>query len=176
MIEAIVIVAVIAIIGGILTPMVIKEVAKSKISRGRADMEALSTAYNEYFADTGFWPENADGSTTFNVDLVGFKCMFTNDKTLLGWDGPYLDRAVIQAGAQVVSYLNGANYAGVVDPWGRPFRVFYAAVGSGTGGPGGAIAIVSGGPNKTINTNSTNALAGVASSDDLVKVVTKRLR
>lgn len=176
MIEAIVIVAIIAIIGGILTPMVIKEVAKSKISRARADMEAISTSFNEYFADTSYWPENADGSTTFAVDLVGFKCMFTNDKSLLGWDGPYLDRAVIQSGAQVVSYLSGTTYNGVVDAWGRPFRIFYGAVGSATGGPGGAIAIVSGGPNKTVNTTSTNALAGVATSDDLVKVVTKRMR
>ncbi|MBK8231866.1 MAG: hypothetical protein IT349_18360 [Candidatus Eisenbacteria bacterium] len=176
MIEAIVIVAVIAIIGGILTPMVIKEVAKAKISRSRADMEALATAFNEYYVDTSYWPEAANGSQNTQVDLVGFACMFTNAQNLVGWDGPYLERAVRQNNVQVVSYTANSTYYGTIDQWGRPFRVFYGAVGSGNGGAGGAIALVSGGPNKTINTNAANALSGVATSDDLVKIVSKRLR
>lgn len=176
MIEAIVIVAVIAILGGILTPMVIKEVAKSKITRCKADMEAASTAFNQYFADTSYWPDNWSGATTSAVDFMTFSNLFTNGSSHVGWDGPYFERSVLSGATQVVATLTGTVYAGFLDPWGRPFRVVYGAVGSATGGPGGAIALVSGGPGATITTTNANACMGIPAADDLVRVVSKKVR
>lgn len=149
MIEAIVIVAVIAIIGGI-NP-------DDRRSGKGEDLpvvlhEALATAFNEYYVDTSYWPEAANGSQNTQVDLVGFACMFTNAQNLVGTDGPYLERAVAHTTTQVGSYTAQHllwHHRSVGTPVPRSSD---GAVGSGNGGAGGAIALVSGGPNKTITT------------------------
>lgn len=176
MIEVIVIVAVIAILGGILTPMVIKEIGKSKFTRAAADMEAISTAFSQYYADTSFWPEKYQGTTNQKVSFEDFRCLYANTETLGGWDGPYMKRGVLSSGERVVALKNGANWEGIVDPWGSPFRIVYGRVGSGAGGAGGGIAVLSAGPDGTFDTNDKKALAGVPSKDDLLQVVTSKVR
>lgn len=173
MVELIVIVAVIAILGGILTPMVIKEIGKSKITRASADMEAVSTAFTQYYVDTGFWPEKYDGSKNRRAALRAYDCFYDNTKNLSGWDGPYLEKGTDKAGKRVVANKNGTTWEGIVDPWGQPFRVIYGKAGGAT--VGGAISVVCAGPNGKFDTSDADALLGDLSKDDVGEIVTSRV-
>jgi type II secretory pathway pseudopilin PulG len=175
MIEAIVIVAILAVLAGILTPMVVKEVAKSKLSRTGSDMDAIATAFTQYFTDTSKWPCNWVGSANVTQDFLGFDCMYDNTAKLSSWDGPYMERSVLKSGKQVVADKSGTTYIGVVDTWGMPYKIFYGKPGDKNAGPGGAISVVSGGPNGKVDSTAANALAGQTAGDDLIKVVTRRV-
>ncbi len=173
MVEVIVIVAVIAILGGILTPMVIKEIGKSKMTRAGADMAAVATAFTQYYADTGYWPERYDGSNDRRTTLRNYDCFYDNTRNLSGWDGPYLEKGADNGGARVAANRTDGVWDGVIDPWGRPFRVVYGRAG-GTS-VGGGIAVVSSGPNGRFDTADADALLGTATDDDLVHIVTSRV-
>lgn len=176
MIEVIVIVAVLAILAGIITPLVVREVAKSKVSRAKTDMEALSTAFNQYFVDTSFWPERWDGTGSSQSDMLQFQSLYANSQSLTGWDGPYLERGALVGGVMQMTQGAVPNMTGLIDPWQQPFRVVYGALGANGAGAGGSISIVSAGPNRVHNTSTVNARMGVASNDDIVRVVTRRAR
>ncbi len=173
MIELIVIVAVIAILGGILTPMVIKEIAKSKVTRAGADMEAISTAFTQYYADTGYWPEKYTGSTDEKESLEDFDCFYDNTQSLHGWDGPYLEKGIDDDGTRVVANEVDGVWEGLIDPWGTPFRVVYGKVGGSS--VGGGIAMLSAGPDGTFDTSDAIALGGSKTDDDVVEIVTSRV-
>ncbi len=176
MIEAVVIVAVLAILAGIVTPLVVREVAKSKISRVKTDMEAISTAFNQYYVDTSYWPERFDGAASSNTSFTSFRSLYTNSQNLTGWDGPYLERGVLNGANMQVAKGSGNNRTGLIDPWKQPFRIVYGALGAAGAGAAGGISVVSGGPNRTITTTDTNALMGEAADDDIVRVITRRVR
>ena len=88
MIEVIVIVAVIAILARVLTPMVVKEIRKSKISRSVSDMETIGTAFAQYYTDSGTWPENYTGAKDVTVDFKSFNCMHKNSQKHANCHGP----------------------------------------------------------------------------------------
>lgn len=194
MIEAVVIIAVLAILAGILTPMVIREVAKAKTTRVIADMEAIATAFTQYFIDTGYWPERYTGLSDEKADLIGFRCLYADPGDLIGWDGPYLERGVRVGESFQVARVEGAaksrdassvvaqppsssgRYSGLVDAWGMPFRLFYGRIGSSNAGAGGAIVLVSAGPNRVFDTSDHIAMRGETAEDDIVKVITRRIR
>ncbi len=176
MIEAVVIIAVLAILAGILTPMVIREVAKAKVTRVIADMEAISTAFTQYYVDTGYWPEGYTGNTNEREDLVVFSSLYQDPGDLAGWDGPYLEKGVRAGASYVVAQSEGGQYTGLVDAWGTPYRVVYGRVGSANAGAGGAVSLLSAGPDKVFSTSDGLALRGEASRDDVVKVITRRVR
>ena len=173
MVELIVIVAVIAILGGILTPMVLKEIGKSKITRAGADMEAVSIAFTQYYADTGYWPEKYNGSKNAKTTFRNFASLYTNTKKLPGWDGPYIEKSAIKGGKQLVANKVSGVWEGLVDPWGKPFQIIYGKVGGATAS--GGIALISAGPNGKYDTSSTNALKGIVSGDDVTEVLTSRV-
>jgi prepilin-type N-terminal cleavage/methylation domain-containing protein len=171
MIEIIVIIAVISILAGFLSPTVMKQIQRSKSAKVKAEIEAISTAFSDYFTDTGQWP-NWDGVTNQTVDLVDYRTLYTNAGNTAGWDGPYLDKGVTVNGVLWVAQ-GGTPNTGNVDAWGNLYRVVYARAGTGRGGPRGTIAVVSGGPNRVINTSDQNVLRGQPSQDDIVKVITR---
>ncbi|MBU1702393.1 MAG: type II secretion system protein GspG [Candidatus Eisenbacteria bacterium] len=175
MIEAIVIVGILAVLAGILTPLVIQEVGKSKVSRAKSDMEAISTAFNQYYMDTTFWPSKWTGSSNDEQDLVAFSCLYSNTEGLNTWDGPYMERGVQSGSDMVVALASNGVYRGVVDPWGLPYKVYYGKKGTNRGGPGGAIAIISGGPDGVIDTAAQRLLQGDPKKDDIIAVVTRKV-
>lgn len=171
MIEIIVIIAVISILAGFLSPTVMKQIQRSKVAKVKTEAEALATAFSDYFADTGQWP-NWDGVTNQTVDLVDYRVFYTNANNIAGWDGPYLDKGVTVNGVMMVAQ-SGTPNTGNVDAWGNLYRVVYGRPGTARGGPRGTIGIVSGGPNRVINTSDQNVLRGAATQDDIVKVITR---
>lgn len=174
MIEIIVIVAVIAILGGILTPLVMKELAKSKVSRASADMNAISIAFTQYYADTSYWPEQYTGAASMTDDFEDYQCLYIDTVSLPGWDGPYMQRGVPGTSGQQAALQTAGVWDGVIDPWGKPFRIVCLAPNDSL--PGGGIAVVSGGSDGTVDTADTDAVQGNKTDDDLVTVVTRRVR
>jgi len=73
MLELIVVVAAIAILAAILTPMVLKLIDDSRISRAQKETESIATALAALYKDTAKWPyTNADGPAGSSVSrLVG---------------------------------------------------------------------------------------------------------
>ena len=176
MIEAIVIVGILAVLAGILTPLVIQEVGKSKVSRVKSDMGAISTAFNQYYLDTSFWPSKWTGKTNTKEALLKYTCLYSNSENLSGWDGPYMERGVRSGSDMIVAVESNGDYRGVIDAWGLPYQVHYGKKGSGNGGPGGAIAICSGGPDGVISTGIKRILMGDPKNDDIIVVITRKAK
>ena len=73
MLELIVVVAAIAILAAILTPMVLKLIDDSRVSRAKSETEAIAIANSALYKDTAQWPyTNANGPTGNSVSrLIG---------------------------------------------------------------------------------------------------------
>ena len=56
LIEVIVVAGIIAILAGILVPMILKEIDESRITRAAADTKSISTAMMVFKKDTAQWP------------------------------------------------------------------------------------------------------------------------
>src|SRR5271169_4840041 len=67
LIEVIVVAAIIAILVGILVPMIFKEIDEARITRASADTKSISTALLVLRKDTGQWPVNANCSPTVTL-------------------------------------------------------------------------------------------------------------
>lgn len=64
MAELIVVIAAIAILAAILTPMVFKAIDDARVSRAQSEVKSIGTALATAFKDTGRWPvTNSDGPT-----------------------------------------------------------------------------------------------------------------
>ena len=173
--EIIVAVAVIAILAGAMTPLIFKQIERSRAARARQDLDAIKAAFTQYYADTQYWPCRWDASTSRNVhgDFTAFRCLYEDDD-LHGWDGPYLNESAGRvAGHYRAAVRRNGEWHGVVDPWGRPYRVFEANV-STSGASYGTIVLYSRGKNGRTDTSTANLIAGTASGDDIVTIVTRK--
>ncbi|TAN42000.1 MAG: prepilin-type N-terminal cleavage/methylation domain-containing protein [Nitrospirae bacterium] len=161
LIEVIVVAGIIAILAGILVPIIFKEIDESKITRASADIKSISTVMFVFRKDTGAWPlmdGNCSPTITFltgagNLDpnLAGlgydtsvatsFDAHFssnTNNCYSPNWKGPYI--------AQVSA-----------DPWGNA----YITNANGFAIAGQPVWIISAGPNRQLETNANDtALQG----------------
>lgn len=86
LIELIVVIAIIAILAGIIVPASFKAIEKSKISKTIEDYKSVKTAALSYYADVGQWPAtcNCNGSGSCSQGFI------INDNSS-GWDGPYIE-------------------------------------------------------------------------------------
>nr|MDA8412260.1 prepilin-type N-terminal cleavage/methylation domain-containing protein [Desulfobacteraceae bacterium] len=72
LIEVIVVAAIIAILAGILVPMIFRQIDEAKISRAEADCKSISTAVLLFRKDTGKWPYYLPGDCTLTyLAIVG---------------------------------------------------------------------------------------------------------
>jgi general secretion pathway protein G len=156
LIEVIVVAGIIAVLAGILVPLIFKEIDEARNTRASADIRAISTAILVLKKDTGKWP-NLDGScnaaATFlfgegalPVDLAAQSYDQTTSVRLddylstdaggcygTRWKGPYL--ALTSA-----------------DPWGNAYFINAINLASG-----GTVWILSAGPNGTVDTAASAA-------------------
>jgi len=98
LIELIVVIAIIAILAAIIAPNAFKAIEKAKATKAIGDCKAYKTAFYAYYADNGVWPivgigplVNGIPSAWVTITDNGF---LTNVKSLPGWDGPYLEKAI----------------------------------------------------------------------------------
>ncbi|MFQ5698752.1 MAG: prepilin-type N-terminal cleavage/methylation domain-containing protein [Myxococcota bacterium] len=62
LVEIIIAVAILAILAGMLTPLVASYIDSARVSRARSETQMLASSINRLYSDTGFWPiTNANG-------------------------------------------------------------------------------------------------------------------
>jgi len=92
----IVVLVVIAVLAGLVGPMVFGNVADAKVQGARTQIELFGLALDAYRLDNDRYPTTEQG-------LAALRTLPTTDPTPRRWRGPYLRKEVPQ------------------DPWGRPF-------------------------------------------------------
>jgi general secretion pathway protein G len=96
LIELLVVITVIAILAGLVGPMVFRNVGDAKVSAARAQIELFALALDQYRLDNDFYPSSTQG-------LAALRQKPTGDPDARNWRGPYLRKAI------------------PLDPWGRPY-------------------------------------------------------
>src|SRR3990167_10247194 len=73
LIEIVIVLAIIAILAGILAPTLTRYVGDSKIRRAEGDVQRIAAAIGAFYSDVGEWPlwvsgtQTTPGATKFNV-------------------------------------------------------------------------------------------------------------
>lgn len=165
LVEVIVVAAIIAILAGILVPMIFSQIDEAKLSRAKADARSLSSAIYTFRKDVGQWPNCGGATVLFGTGANKIQDAMANPP--LGYD--------LSGSQTFVEHLmeNGNNlcygdmwkgpYFGSVDadPWGNPY--FMDATGFAVANQ--AVLIISAGPNGVVDTASAAKIAG---GDDIV--------
>ncbi len=108
LIEILVVITVIAILAGLVSPMVFRNVGDAKATAARAQIEALGLALDTYRMDNDVYPTSAQG-------LDALDSMPSIQPLPRRWRGPYLRRRV------------------PLDPWGSPYH-YESPAGAGADG------------------------------------------
>jgi general secretion pathway protein G len=100
LIELMVVIAIIGILGVVITPVVGKAIEKAKVARTISDLGAINTAADNFYIDTGRFPCNKSGGwgkdPGFTKLITASNCWAVEGGCALdcldiaGWDGPYL--------------------------------------------------------------------------------------
>lgn len=96
LIEMLVVIVVIAILAGLVGPMVFQNVGDAKVSAAKAQLELFGLALDQYRLDNDYYPSTAQG-------LEALRTAPSGDPSARNWRGPYLKKPV------------------PLDPWGRPY-------------------------------------------------------
>ncbi len=174
LIEVIVVAGIIAILAGILVPLIFKEIDESKITRASADIRSISSAMMVLRKDTGQWSVmdancgrtielvTGGGNDPVGLDDTGFS---SNARNLFSdhlssnsngcynnWNGPYM--AIVSK-----------------DPWGNSYLLNTGnfLVPAVPPAPAPSVWLISAGPNGTIDTqaNATDLCNGATPCDDI---------
>jgi general secretion pathway protein G len=166
LIEVIVVAGIIAVLAGILVPLIFKEIDESKSARAKADVRSISSALIVLKKDTGQWPINA-GCTPAVTLLHGSGpngAILPTINAGIGWDttspNTYMNYISTDDNGCWPATWKGPYIAWVnADPWGREYITnadqFLAAAGP--------IWILSAGPDGIVDTNAT---ADIVANDD----------
>jgi general secretion pathway protein G len=96
LIEMLVVIVVIAILAGLVAPLVFRNVGDAKVSAAKAQIELFGLALDQYRLDNDSYPSTAQG-------LEALRTAPTGEPAARNWRGPYLKKPV------------------PMDPWGRPY-------------------------------------------------------
>jgi general secretion pathway protein G len=91
-----VVITVIAVLAGLVGPMVFRNVGDAKVSAARAQLELFGLALEQYRLDNDYYPSSAQG-------LAGLRARPEGEPAPRNWRGPYLRKDV------------------PLDPWGRAY-------------------------------------------------------
>jgi len=173
LIEAVVLVTILVLLAGVVVPIVSHHVTEARTSRAQADMKIVSDAFHRYLAHTGAWPASESGR---GEELVGFACLYQNTSGKKGWNGPYMSLGVRTGNAWSIATPADslAPAAGLVDPWGRTYRLYRFPAGDAMG-DGGGLVLVSAGENGRVDSSRAEIADGRSAGDDVLFVVARRL-
>ncbi len=96
LIEIMVVIVVIAMLAGLVAPMVFRNVGDAKVSAAKAQMELFALALDQYRLDNDYYPSTAQGLDALRAQPAG-------DPAPRNWRGPYLRRPI------------------PLDPWGHAY-------------------------------------------------------
>jgi prepilin-type N-terminal cleavage/methylation domain-containing protein len=189
LIELAVVLAIIAILAAILTPMVTNYLEQARVARAQADVRTIADAVKLYHRDTGRYPVY-DSAAAYGTDTVS-KAVFATSSGNTATDATggsswQLGSAVATTSLEL--YLNN-NYSGVVgssfpktsfngpyiatidsDPWANKY---YLTAGNLSKGSTNHAFVISAGPDGTLQTSrdvatSANLSAG---GDDIIAII-----
>jgi prepilin-type N-terminal cleavage/methylation domain-containing protein len=188
LIELAVVLAIIAVLAAILTPMVTSYLDQSRIARAQADTRTMADALKLYNRDTGRWPIY-DSATQYTNDTTGAirEIASSGGNTPTAGSGWTLSGTTL-ATTSLELYLNN-NYSSVViggfpkvtfngpyigtidsDPWNNKYLLNSTdLVRSSTS----HAYVLSAGPNGTVETTRDVATTGALSAggDDIISVI-----
>ena len=96
LIELLVVITVIAILAGLVGPLVFRNVGDAKVSAARAQIELFALALDQYRLDNDYYPATAQG-------LAALRTRPEGEPDARNWRGPYVRKAI------------------PLDPWGRAY-------------------------------------------------------
>lgn len=96
LLEILVVITVIAILAGLVSPMIFQNVADARVAAARTQIETLGLALDTYYLHNDHYPSTAQG-------LAALVALPAGDPPAPNWRGPYLRKGV------------------PLDPWGRPY-------------------------------------------------------
>jgi general secretion pathway protein G len=179
LIEVIVVAAIIAILAGILVPMIFNQIDEARIARAQGDSKSISTAIMMFRKDTAKWPYMAadDCSGTYTT-IQGGGTQAEAPDPAGDWDlSNAIDLSVmLNLPANTACYQNktAMNYlpSPTLDPWGHQYVI--NAENFATTDP---VWVISAGPNGCIDTkfksqklNDTPCAAGVKADDIGIRI------
>ncbi len=165
LIEVIVVAAIIAILAGILVPMIFNQIDESKIAKAKGDAKTIQTAIMMFRKDNSCFPNRTTGAdpTTNTIKVLFSEGTPIVDLTTKGWDG---------ANNQLLNHLriNDNGYPAAMwkgpylpaadpDPWGNRYMV-----GAQNFENNSAVWILSAGPDGIIQTGIND---DILSGDDI---------
>jgi general secretion pathway protein G len=103
LIELLVVITVIAVLAGLVGPMVFRNVGDAKLTAAKAQLELFGLALDQYRLDNDYYPSTAQG-------LEALRSAPQGEPAAHNWRGPYLKKPV------------------PLDPWGRAYA--YAVNGT----------------------------------------------
>jgi general secretion pathway protein G len=108
LIEILVVITVIAILAGMVSPMVFRNVGDAKVSAARAQIESFGLALDTYYLHNDYYPTTEEGLAALVTPPVGPSDRRTvgpsDRRNVSNWRGPYLKKGV------------------PLDPWGNPYH------------------------------------------------------
>jgi prepilin-type N-terminal cleavage/methylation domain-containing protein len=183
LIEAAVAIAVVAILSGIIVPLVVKNIQDSQIARAKNDVQVIAAAIASQLKDTGARPSttvasfgdgagsktwaSSSAATVGGVSLTGTNNTFANlfctvatstaDNPQKLFFGSSTTNTKNSEFAYKGPYLAN-DTAAKTDPWGNPYMIFgYSGTNAATNGP---VWVVSAGPNGLLS-SATTTIAGL---------------
>ncbi len=153
LVEVIVIAAILAILAGVLVPMVFSQIDQAKISRAESDCKSISSAILAFRKDLGIWP-NLSGDCGANTTLLRGSGNLPQGLAAMAFDTttPFTlsDAIMNDADECYNSDLFKGPYLPIVDadPWGNA----YVIPANSFDIAGTAVFAFSAGPNGTIET------------------------
>jgi general secretion pathway protein G len=162
LVEVIVVAGIIAILAGVLVPLILKEIDESRISRAYGDIRSISAAMMVFKKDTGKWPNlDGSGSCSPSITLLGGQGSLPASAAANGFDSSAQDAFdsyfLTDAYSCYGTRWKGPYMAMVpADPWGNLYLV-----NAGSFGGGAPVWVLSAGPDGDFQTTAASqALAG----------------
>ena len=164
LIEVIVVAAIIAILAGILVPMIFSQIDEAKITRAQADCRSISTAVLMFRKETGKWPYFVPGVADCSLKYVTLQSGTGTEPTDVPGDWniglnafalgnilnlPGVNPPIAQAcyNDKAKSYLSEDRS----DPWGHQY-----IVGAANFANDNPVWVISAGPNGQLDTSVTS--------------------
>jgi prepilin-type N-terminal cleavage/methylation domain-containing protein len=163
LIEIVIAIAVIAILAGIATPSIVKNIRDSRIAQAKTDTQKIASTIASFYKDVGRWP-STDGTDDLVYLASEMGAMPTASTGVTGWIGN-VDTFTDQLIDNGPSYSTTGEFAWRgpyqtefgSDPWGRKFLCSVGRLSAGSTTP---VYVLSAGPDGIVQTDVAALLAG----------------
>ena len=126
LVEVMVVAAIIAILAGILVPMIFGQIDQAKVAQATADTKSVSTSIYAFRKDTGQWPDKMSEGCTAADMLVGNGTLQTASLTAKGFTianrENFFSHLTTDSGSCYGSEYSGPYMTRIeADPWGNAY-------------------------------------------------------